>query len=455
MSSFAKSKVTDMTTGSPAKHILCFALPVLIGNIFQQFYNMVDSLVVGNYVGANALAATGTCGSINFLFFALTSGLSAGIGVLVSQSFGAKDIGLVKKTIANSFYILGTSAAVATVVGISLARTILTWMGTPPEIIGDATTYLRTTCTGIIFIAIYIGVCNILRALGDSRTPLYFLILSSFINVGLDLFFVLALNMGVFGVALATVISQMVNAFVSVIYAFLKIEYFRFSKEERIVDKRIIRNCIRIGLPMAFQSSLISISLIALQSVVNSFGATVMAAYTIGTKVESVISQVYIALSQSVTNYSGQNIGAQRIDRVKQGFKSSILLTLAYDLIMIPLVFFLSPQISAFFVNESEVIAISQNALKITSIMYLGLGFIYAPRSVLNGCGDANFSLMNGVTEVAGRIIYSNVLTRIPVIGMWGIWLSAGLTWVTTAVVALLRYSHGKWQTIHLQNKIK
>ena len=443
-----KSNVTDMTVGNPTRHILLFALPVFLGNMFQQFYTTIDSLVVGNYVGANALAATGTCGSINFLFFALSSGLSIGIGIIVSHYFGAKDEEGIKSTISNSFYVLAAASLVATVLGLLFARPLLTFMSTPTEIIDDAVLYLRTTCCGILFIAMYNGVSNILRALGDSKTPLYFLIISSALNIILDLTFVLHFHMGVFGVGLATVISQAISAFVSLTYAFIKVPYYKFTSNDLKPNKTIIIRSFRLGVPMALQSAMIAISMMVLQKVVNSFGALVMAAYTISARVDLIISQFYGAVSQSLVTYSGQNLGAKQVDRVKQGYGRGMILIFAYNLILIPLIYFFSHQIVDFFVIENEVIEFGEHALKITSILYLALGCIYVPRGILNGCGDARFSLINGITEVACRIVYANVLTRIAAIGVWGIWWAAGLTWITVALVCSLRFFQGKWKTM-------
>lgn len=445
-----KSRETDMTVGNPTKHILLFALPIFLGNLFQQLYTTVDSLVVGNYVGANALAATGTCGSVNFLFFALGSGLSTGIGIIVAHYYGAKDEAGIKSTISNSFYVLGVAAVAATILGLVLARPILTLMSTPAEIIDDAVLYMRTTCCGIIFIVMYNGVSNVLRALGDSKTPLYFLMISSALNIGLDLAFVLYFNMGVFGVGLATVIAQAISACVSLIYAFIKVPYYKFTKEDLKPNKEIITRSVKLGVPMALQSSMIAISMIVLQKVVNSFGATVMAAYTITTRIDLIMSQFYGALSQSLVTYSGQNLGARQIDRVKKGYSRGMILVFIYNLVLIPIIYIFSRQIMDFFVVEEEVIEFGDHALKISSIMYFALGCIYVPRGIMNGCGDARFSLINGITEVACRIVYANLLTRIASIGVWGIWWAAGLTWLTVAIVCSARFFQGKWKTIHL-----
>ncbi|MBO4987829.1 MAG: MATE family efflux transporter [Lachnospiraceae bacterium] len=439
--------VTDMTVGNPTKHIITFALPLLIGNLFQQFYNMVDSLIVGNYVGSDALAAVGTCGSTSFLFFSLSSGLAIGIGVIVAQFFGAKDYEYVRKTIANSFYVLISAAITVSVLGLVFAPVILRLLSTPADIIDMSVTYMRTTCLGIIFVALYNGVAAILRALGDSRTPLYFLILSSVVNVVLDLVFVLYFSWGVFGVAFATIIAQMASAVACLVYAFVKIPYFKMSKEQRMPKADIIAQSFKLGVPIALQNAMIAVSSMALQGVVNGFGTTVMASYTIIMRIEQIVQQFYGSISSALTTYSGQNIGANKIDRVKQGYRQTIIIAAIFSIIMIPVTFGLGEQIVGFFVKEREVIDIAKYALRINGVCYFALGMIYVPRAVLNGCGDTGFAILNGVTEVACRIGYSQIFTRIPALGFWGIWVTIGVTWITTAIVCVIRYASGIWKT--------
>ncbi len=438
--------ITDMTAGSPAKHILKFALPLLIGNLFQQLYNMVDSIVVGNFVGKNALASVGTCASMNFLFFSLSSGLAIGIGIIVAQYFGAKDEKNVRSTIANSFYVLIAASCIVSVLGLLLAPALLRLLQTPDNIIGDAIVYMRTTCAGIIAIAFYNGVASILRALGDSKTPLYFLILSSIINVILDLLFVLNLGLGVFGVALATILSQAVSAATSLAYAYHSVPYFRLSAEERKPQRAIIAKSFRLGIPMALQNSMIAISCMVLQGVVNSYGDTVMAAFTITNRVEQIVQQPFSSLGAAITTYSGQNIGAGQIGRVKKGFAQSTLIALVFSVALIPFFYLFGHRIVGIFVKEQDVIDIGYRALRITSLCYFGLAMIYVPRALLNGCGDTTFSVINGFSEVACRIAYSQVLNRIPVLGYWSIWITTAATWVTTALVCLARYFQGKWK---------
>lgn len=432
--------VTDMTVGSPVHHILIFALPLLFGNLFQQLYNMVDSIIVGNYVGADAFAAVGSCGSISFLFFSLSSGLSVGIGVIVSQFFGAKEEDKVNATIANSIYVLGVAAILVSLVGIIFAPAILQLLRTPAEILGDAVIYMRTTCAGTIAIVAYNGVASILRALGDSKTPLYFLIISSLINVGLDLLFVLVFHMGVVGVAVATIIAQAVSAITCVIYAYKKVPYFRLTKEQMKPRRQLIYRTIRLGVPIALQNSMIAVSCMALQGVVNSYGKTVMAAYTVTNRVEQIIQQPFGSLSVALTTYAGQNYGSRNIERVKKGFHQATIMAFVFSMVMLPLFFFFSEQIVHIFVKEPEVIRIGAKALQFTSVFYFALGMIYVPRAVLNGCGDAMFAMLNGVTEVSCRIGFSQVFTRVPKLGWWSIWVTTIATWVITSMVCSWRY---------------
>lgn len=440
-----KRHVTDMTKGSPIGHIIKFTLPLLLGNLFQQIYNLVDSIVVGNFVGKEAIAAVGTCSSMNFLFFSLSSGLAIGIGIIVAQFFGAGDEENVRNTIANAIYVLAGAAILVSMIGILLCPAILRLLKTPDNIIGDAVIYMRTTCAGIIFIAFYNGIAAMLRALGDSKTPLYFLIVSSIINVVLDLTFVLVLDWGVFGVALATIIAQAVSAISCIIYAYHKVEYFRLTREQLVFKKQIVVNSFKLGVPIALQNSMIAVSCMVLQGVVNSFGDTVMAGYSIVSRIEQVVQQPYSSLGMALTTYSGQNIGAGKLDRVKKGFKQSTILVLVFSICLIPIAYLFGEQIVGIFVKEKEVIEIGAKALRINSLCYFGLGMIYVPRAVLNGCGDTNFAMINGATEVGCRVVYSQILTRIPMLGYWGIWVTTGITWVTTAVVCVIRYLQGKW----------
>lgn len=448
------SNITDMSVGSPSKHLLKFSFPLLIGNIFQQFYNMVDSIVVGNFVGPNAIAAVGTCGSMNFFCFSLSSGLAIGIGIIIAQYFGAKDDKNVRKTIANSIYVLGFATIIISILGFCICPFVLKLLNCPENILPDAVIYMRTTCCGIVFVVLYNGVASILRALGDSKSPLYFLILSSIINLVLDLIFVLVFKWAVFGVAIATVIAQLISGIVSLIYAYRKIEYFKLTKKELKPNFHIIISSFKLSIPIALQNCLISVSMMVLQGVVNTFGEKVMASYTIVMRIEQLVQQPFSSLGTAITTFSGQNLGAKKIERVKQGYHRGILISFIFFVFIFVVFQLLSKYIVGFFVKDDEVIRIGSIGLRITSCFYFSLAMIYVPRSVLNGCGDTSFAMINGATEVVGRIVFANILTKITSItlfghiisiGYWGIWLTTAITWTLTAIVCIIRYKSGVW----------
>lgn len=440
------SYTCDMTKGSEVKLLLKFTLPMLIGNIFQQFYNMADSIIVGNAEGKNSFAAIGATGSINFLFFSLCSGLSVGIGILISQYFGAQNEDKVKKAIANSIYIIAVSGIIMSVLSVILARPVLILLDTPKVILDEAVIYMQIVCGGLITVAAYNAIASILRALGDSKTPLVFLVVACIINIVLDLVFVLGLNLGVAGAAIATVIAQATSAIGCILYAVRKFPYFKLEREHRKVDKIIIEQCVRIGFPVAAQSTLISISCIFLQRVVNGFGEDVVAAFTASNRIEQLVQQPYNSLGAAVATFTGQNIGAGHVDRVKKGYHKSILMVAIFSFVMLLLARFLGAQFVWLFVKEEKVIELGAKALQITSLFYFPLGMIYITRSLLNGAGDAFASMVNGIAEVIGRVLFPTVLISIPFIGVWGIWYTTGLTWFITGLAGFLRYKQGKWK---------
>lgn len=437
--------VSSMTEGSPAKLILSFTLPMLIGNLFQQFYNMVDSIVVGRFVGANALAAVGATGSINFLFFSLSFGIASGVGVVVSQAFGADKPDMVEKAIVNGLYLLAFVSVIVSILGVVFARPIMIMLNTPEVILDDAVIYMQVSCAGILAIAAYNGIAAILRSLGDSRTPLYIMFVSCIINIVLDLVFVLQFNWAVFGVAVATVIAQLVSAIIGFVYAYYRISFFRIKKENRGLRMDIAGKCFELGMPIALQNSMIAISCVFLQRVVNGFGESVVAANTALSRIEQLVQQPYGSLGAALTTYTGQNIGAGKVDRVKQGYKVGLWSVIIFSLIMLIPGQFFGEQIVGIFVQDEEVIAIGAKGLAITSWFYFFLGMIYVARSVLNGAGDAVYAMINGLMEVAGRVGFAVPLTKIPFIGMWGVFFTTGFTWTLTGLVSMHRYAKGKW----------
>ena len=434
----------DMTRGNITRLLIAFAVPMLIGNLFQQAYNLGDSMIVGRFLGADALAAVGATGSITFLFFSISNGIGSGCGVLAAQSYGSGDMDRTRRVIANAAYIMFSAALIMSVVSFLAAPTALSLMGTHPDILPDAVLYMRMNCIGVPLVAVYNYTSSMLRAMGDSRTPLYFLIFSCFLNLGLDLLFVRVFPMGVFGAALATIIAQVVSGVGCLMYALRRHPCFSLTKADLQPDRQIIIRSVSIGLPMAFQWSLIAISTTALQTFVNSFGDTnVVAAYTATTRIESLLHQPYGSISAALATFAGQNYGAGNIQRVKAGMKHGLMLSGGYSVLMLLFFQFFSTPLMSLFVREEAVIAMGADAMRLTSWFIIFLALIYMSRGVLNGLGDALFALINGVVEVACRISLPLLIALIPGVGYQGIWWTCGLTWGISALFCLLRY--GAW----------
>ena len=429
-----------MTHGVPAKHILLFALPTLIGNIFQQIYNLSDSMIVGRFIGADAFAAVGATSSITFLFFALCNGIGSGGGIVASQYYGAHDDLNVKKSIVNTGLIMLIVPVLFGLTGFCLAPYLLRLLKTPAPIMDDAVLYTRFMCTGLLFVSLYNYLSSMLKALGDSKTPLYFLIISTIINVVLDILLVCVFPLGITGAALATVVSQFISALLCGIHAYRTNPYFRIHHEDIRVTLRMTYQIVRLGVPMSVQFALIAISSMALQRVVNSFGTTVVAAFTATNRIEQLIHQPYMTLAASIATFSGQNFGAKRNDRVYSGYKTGIIIMISLTFLLMFAMQLFGKAIAGLFVSDHEVIMLGAKGLKITSMFYLALGMIYVVRGVLTGIGDAFFSLFNGVVEVIGRFTIPLLLTVYFGYGEAGIWLSSGIVWVISGVTAWIRY---------------
>lgn len=441
-----KKYVGDMTQGNAAILLLRFAFPMLVGNIFQQFYNMADSAIVGKFVGSHALGAVGSVGSLNFLFFSLCMGLGAGLGVLISQYFGAGEEDYVKKAIANAVYITLAAGIFMSICGVLFSGPILRAMHTPQENFADALVYMRIVCGATVVVAGYNMISAILRALGDSKTPLVFLVAASGMNIVLDLIFVLVFQMGVAGAAWATVISQMAAMAGSIWFGIRKNPYLQLKRRHFQFDRKILKKSLQLGLPIAAQNALIAFSCVALQSVVNRYGAVVMAAYTATSRVEQLVQQPFNSLGMAVSTFAGQNAGAGRYERVSAGCKVSVGIVVVFSLIMVAVMFLFGNGIVRLFVNDPQVIEIGAKGLEITSLMYIGLGLIYVMRGMLNGVGDAAFAMINGITEVAGRVGFAWVLMMFPAVGIWGVWYTNGLTWALTGAANVIRALQGKWK---------
>lgn len=435
------NQTVDMTRGNITRLLIRFAIPMLIGNLFQQAYNLGDSMIVGRFLGADALAAVGATGSVTFLFFSICNGIGSGCSVVAAQSYGSGDDVLTKRAIANAAYIMFITALIMGTAAFLAAPSVLGLMGTHPDILPNATLYMRMSCIGVPLIAVYNYASSMLRALGDSRTPLYFLVFSCFLNLALDALFVCVFHMGVFGAALATIIAQVVSGIGCLLYALKCNPYFKLSRSDLLPDRFIIGKAVKIGLPMAFQWSLIAISSTALQTFVNSFDSTdIVAAFTATNRIENLLHQPYGSISAALATFAGQNYGAKNFARVRDGLKHGMLLSTVYTAFMMLLFQLFSEPVMRLFVKEPTVIGLGSQAMRLTSWFFIFLAVIYMSRGILNGVGDALFALINGVVEVICRIGLPLLIVLIPGIGFWSIWWTAGVTWGISALFCLLRY---------------
>ena len=396
----------DMTSGSPVKLIITFAIPILIGNIFQQFYNIVDTVIVGRFVGVNALAAVGSTSSIMFCVQGIAMGMTTGFGVVISQAFGAKNDRELRHSVAMSTYLTAIIAIAVTAILLLVNKSILHIMNTPEEIFEGAATYLGIIFAGFFAAMAYNLFAAILRAIGDSRTPLYFLILSSVLNIVLDLAFVIVFQMGVAGVAYATVISQTVSAVLCFIYMMQKYpQIMKATKEEAVFSFRSAGKLMGMGIPMALQFSITALGTMIVQSTLNLLGETAIAAYAAAQKLQGLVGQPYIALGTAMATYSGQNAGAGNFERIKVGMKKCLLILMVTVAITFVFARAFGGMATTIFVDagETEVIRLAEEYFSIASWFYPFLASIFIFRNALQGIGFGVDAMFGGVFELAAR----------------------------------------------------
>ena len=428
------AKQMDMTKGKPAGLLISFAIPIFLGNVFQQLYNIMDSVIVGRFVGADALAAVGVCSGPYSVFVGLHMGLSTGVGILVAQLHGARKEEQIKTVVANALVLLMASAVLTGGLGFLLADKLLVLLGTPEAVMGRALIYMRTVFVSILGMALYHCVNGILRALGDSRTPLVFLAISSILNIVLDVCFVTVVEWDVFGVAFATLLSQLIAAGAGLIYARKKYECFQFPLP-------------RLKPHRAVLSSTINISAAVLQGFVNSFGETVVAANTIINKFDNLNNMPLSSLSMALSTYTGQNVGAGEKKRVQSGYRVGWSMAVIYSVLVFVIGHTCGGIFADFFVQgEPEVRSFSVMGIGILSCGVLALSMIYVNRSILNGAGDTGFALFNGSVEIVGRIGFAWLYTAVLQIGPAGLWLTAVSNWLLTGLVCQARYCSGVWK---------
>ena len=342
----------DMTSGSPMKMILSFTFPIFIGNVFQQFYNMADAVIVGKFVGTKALAAVGSTGTIMFLIYGFVVGMTAGFTVLTAQKFGAGDMKAMRQTMAGASILSLIVGVILTAAFMILMKPWLMAMNTPEDIFADAYAYIMIVSAGILAQMLYNLLASVLRALGNSKVPLYFLILSALLNIVLDLVLIIVFHMGAAGAAVATVVSQGVSGLLCLVYIVKCVPVLRMSRDDWRPSGHLLKTQMRIGIPMALQYSITAIGTMMVQSSLNILGSTLVAAYTAAGKIEQVVSQAYVALGTTLATYSAQNIGAGDVPRIRRGFRATTWIGVIYSFAAAALVMTVGKYMTYLFVSE-------------------------------------------------------------------------------------------------------
>ncbi len=437
----------DMTQGSALKNLVYFSIPLLIGNIFQQLYNTVDALVVGNAVGSGALAAVGASGMIIFFFVSLFIGIATGAGVLISQAFGAKDRDRLQKTVSTMYGLTLYVGIFLSVVGFLLSKPILILLKTPPEIMDASVAYLRIIFVGMLASAAYNSIGGVLRAVGDSITPLIFLIVATVLNIFLDLFFVLVLDMGVPGVAIATILAQAISAILSIIRLNQLDEALHLKPGRLKIYREVLPEILRIGLPSGIQQISISLGSMVIQGLVNSLGVVVVAGWTSAMRIDTFTTMPMMTISMAITTYVGQNIGAQRIDRVDRGIKVSLGLVVVVAAIMSSAsLIFARPLLNMFTPGETQVIDAGMDILWRIAPFYFLLGTMFCMSGVMRGAGEARVPMITSIMSVCAiRVPLAYLLFA--VIGTpSSIWWAIPIGWLLGFLFQLLYYRFGKWK---------
>ncbi len=466
-----------MTEGNAAKSIAYFSIPLVLSSVFQQLYNLVDSIIVGNYVGENALAAVGASYSVTMVFMSIAIGSGIGCAVVISQYYGAKMIHKMKTSIYTSIIAIGILSVFLACIGWLMSGFLLEIMKTPVNIFGDALSYLKIYFLGLTFMFLYNIITSIFNALGESKIPLYFLIFSSLLNILLDLIFVVRLEYGVVGVAIATLIAQGVSAFLSITYLFFNLRNFKeedkividaiidsenskkinnedvyiknmeYPMDIKIFDFDILKNMSKIAIPSILQQSFVYISIFLVQIVVNTFGASIIAGYTIASKIDSITMIPLASFGNAVGTFTAQNIGAKKIERVKEGLKSSLIIITLMSLTIFTVLFIFGQNIIKLFLNEgqsSDAINFALKYIQIVSAFYIIKGFMNAYCGVLKGAGDIGVFVWATILNFLVRLII--VYAFADIIGAPIIYYGVPVGWFIGLSIGYIRYKSGKWK---------
>ena len=395
----------DMTTGAPGKIILNFTIPIFIGNMFQQLYSMVDTIIVGKFVGNEALAAVGSCGTLMFLILGFLIGLTAGFMVITSQHYGSGNMRAMRQSVASAAILSAVISVLMTLCSMLMMKQILHLMNTPEDIYQEAYGYIMVICGGIAAQVLYNLLASILRALGDSKVPLYFLILAAFLNIVLDLVFIIVFHMGAAGAALATVISQGASGILCLVYIIKKVPELHLRKEDWKFGRSMAIWQMKIGIPMALQYSITAIGTIMVQSALNMLGSLSVAGFAAANKIEQLVTQAYVAIGTTMATYCAQNTGAGRIDRVRQGFRAATVIASIYAVVTGLMAIFGGKYLTVLFVSENltQIMELVDIYMKCIGAVFIPLAVVNIYRNGIQGMGYGLLPMMAGVAELIGR----------------------------------------------------
>ena len=440
-----KKEVTvDMTTGSIGPQILRFAMPVLLGLIFQRIYNFADSYIVGRFLGDNALAAVSVAGVGMYLMQSLVIGLTTGVTVVMSQYYGAKNEKAVEETFFSSIYVVLYMTLLVTVVGLIGTRPLLLALQTPKEILDESALYLQLIFAGCVGTMLYNWISAVLRSLGNSVIPLVFLGISSALNIFLDWLFVAVLPMGVGGAAFATVLAQLISGVACLVYAWRLLPQLRLRKDRMKLNRVIGKQILVYGLPAALQMSIISVSDMTLQAVVNTYGTALVVAYGVCLKVEGLGMQIGDALGTALGTFAGQNAGAKNINRIKAGMRSTGGMCIIGYAVISPIIFLSAPLIMRMFTDSETSIGYGVEYMRIFAPFLIGVGILTLFHNLLRAVGDVKITICMGISEVITRIGFAFLFSCLW--GYHGLWFVSPLTWCCAAMVGAVRYLSGTWK---------
>lgn len=435
----------DLTTGNEGKLIFRFAMPMLAGNVFQQLYNVVDSIVVGRIIGKQALAAVGANFPFIFALISFVVGITIGATVVISQYFGAKKNDLVKKAIDTIYIFLFFASILVTGLGIFLSKYIFQLIDLPADVLPQAVSYFNVYAVGFIFFFGFAGTSSILRGLGDSKTPFYFLAFSTLINIGLDLLFVWGLHWGIKGAAAATVISQAVAFFAIILYLNRYHQFVDFRPKTMKFDKEVFKKSLKIGLPTGFQQTFVSLGFLGLYRIVNMFGTSTIAAYSVAIRIGSFASMPAMNFSSALSTFVGQNIGAGKMERIHKGLKITLLMANSVAIVISALAIIFAEPLMAVFTPDAGVIAIGKQYLLIVPFFYVLFATLFSLNGVMRGAGDTLIPMF--VTLISLWVV------RIPVsywlslkFGTVGIWWGIPIAWAVGLTLAFIYYKSGRWK---------